>query len=65
MNFKTFIELSEASYAGNIGMMEMFKFYQIASAEQKAKMKGLILSNNKEAAWKFLQAVTGVKLQDS
>jgi hypothetical protein len=57
-------ELHEASYSGNIGMMEMFKFYQIATAEQKLHMKDLLNKQNFPAAWEFLQQVTGVKLHD-
>jgi hypothetical protein len=55
-------ELSEAAYEGNIGMMEMFKFYQVATDEEKVEMKALIGSKNFKKAWEFLQKVTGVKL---
>jgi hypothetical protein len=54
--------LSEASYPGNIGMMEMFKFYQIASEEDKKQMKELISKKLFDAAWQLLQKVTGVNL---
>jgi hypothetical protein len=54
--------LDEESYPGNIGMIEMVKFYNIATAEQKRKMKDLIASKKFDAAWDFLQQVTGVKL---
>jgi hypothetical protein len=62
MNFKDFLHLSEASYEGNIGMMEMFTFYQVASPEQKTKMKQLIFDKKMDDAWEFLQQVIGVKL---
>lgn len=62
MNFKTFLE---ATYSGNIGMMEMFKFYQVASAEQKARMKELIMGGKHKEAWDFLKQVTGVELEDA
>lgn len=62
MNFKVYLSLHEASYEGNIGMMEMFKFYQIATPEQKTQMKKLIFDKKTEAAWELLQKVTGVKL---
>lgn len=55
--------LSEASYTGNLGMMEMFKFHQIASDEQKAKMRQLIRAGKQSEAWQFLQRVTGIKLK--
>jgi hypothetical protein len=61
LTFKQFL-FFEAKYMGNIGMMEMFKFYEIASSEQKAKMKELLFNKNEEEAWKFLQQVTGMKL---
>jgi hypothetical protein len=54
--------LDEASYPGNLGMMEMFKFYQKADDEQKTKMKSLIGSKRFEEAWDFLQKVLGIKL---
>lgn len=57
--------LTEASYKGNIGMMEMFKFYQVATTEQKQKMKSLIEAGKQEEAWEFLQQVTGVKLKEA
>lgn len=56
--------LDEASYPGNIGMMEMFKFYSIATAEQKQKMKDLITKKLFDEAWNFLQLVTGTKLKN-
>jgi Spy/CpxP family protein refolding chaperone len=56
-------ELREASYTGNIGMMEMFKFHQIATPEQKAQMKKLLADRQTERAWSLLQSVTGVKLK--
>lgn len=62
MNFKDFLHLSEASYEGNIGMMEMFKFYQVATPEQKIQMKQLIFDKKMDEAWELLQQVTGVKL---
>lgn len=54
---------TEASYEGNIGAMEMFKFYQVASDKQKAVLKNLIAKGKKGLAWKLIQQVTGVKLQ--
>lgn len=65
MNFKHFLSLAEASYEGNIGMMEMFKFYQKATTEEKAKMKSLIHAGKTDEAWELLQQVTGVKLHSA
>jgi nicotinic acid mononucleotide adenylyltransferase len=54
--------MSEAAYKGNIGMMEMMKFFEVASKEQKEKLKKLIADKNQSAAWKLIQDVTGMKL---
>ena len=56
-------DITEAEYPGNIGMMEMFKFYEKATIEQKNKMKALISGKKMKEAWEFLQQVTGMKLQ--
>lgn len=61
LTFSEFL-LLEARYPGNIGMMEMIKFYQVASDEEKAKLKKLIASGRQEEVWKFLQQVTKVRL---
>ena len=54
--------IQEASYPGNIGMMEVMKFHQKATPEQKKQFK-LHMANNKHGdAWKLIQDVSGVKL---
>jgi hypothetical protein len=53
----------EASYEGNIGAMETFKFYQMATEKEKALLKLLIKKGNYKLAWYLIQKVTGVKLQ--
>lgn len=65
MLLREFYELNEASYPGNLGMMEMFKFYEKASNEQKRLMKELISKKLFDGAWELLQQVTGVKLHSS
>lgn len=50
------------SYEGNIGMMEMVKFYKVATPEQKKHMKDLIDAKHFDKGWKLLQDVTGDKL---
>lgn len=35
MRFSEYIIVQEAVYAGNVGMMEMFKFYQVADEKVK------------------------------
>ena len=42
MKLSEFVNIDEASYEGNIGMMEMFKFYQLADQNTKYLMKKLI-----------------------
>ena len=55
-------DVNEAAYTGNIGMMEMFKFYEKASESEKKTMKELITAKKMKEAWDFLQKVTGVSL---
>ena len=62
MRLQEIKQLDEASYPGNIGMMEMCKFYQIASNEQKMEMKKLIAKELFDKCWELLEKVTGVKL---
>lgn len=52
----------EAYYKGNIGVMEMVKFYQKADPEEKIKMKKLIADKKYDEAWEFLQQVTNTAL---
>jgi hypothetical protein len=59
------IVLIETPYKGNIGMMEMFKFYQMATVSEKSKMKQFLDAKNFDDAWKFLQEITGVKLEST
>lgn len=54
---------NEASYPGNIGMMEMYKFKQIASPEMWEKLKKLIALGKQKAAWDLMQKVTGTQLK--
>ena len=54
--------IQEAAYKGNLGMMEMMKFFEVATAEEKAKLKKLIADKNQTAAFKLIQDVTGMKL---
>lgn len=55
-------EVNEAAYEGNIGAMEMMKFFQKATPGQKAELKKLIADKKKKEAWQMVQQVTGVKL---
>jgi hypothetical protein len=62
---KTLEQLSEASYVGNIGMMELVKFYSKASPKDKSMLQSLILHKKNKEAWSLVQDVTGVKLHKS
>lgn len=59
--FKTLI--IEASYAGNLGLMELLKFHQLATKEQSDEVKELIAKNRHIDAWAIVQNVSGTKLQ--
>lgn len=57
-------QFDEASYPGNLGMMEMIKFFQIATPELKNLMKKLIAEKKNDEAWELLQKVLNVKLYE-
>jgi len=54
--------LSEASYPGNIGAMEVFQFYRTASPEEKQEFDQYLDQNDYDHAWELIQDVTGVEL---
>lgn len=62
LTFKEYKELAEASYSGNIGIMELVKFYNKATPDLIKKVKELIAKKDNDAAWEIIQRVTGVKL---
>lgn len=62
---QTLNELNEAAYVGNIGVMELVKFYEKASQKQRDMLKSFIKNKNNKEAWKLVQDVTGVKLHKS
>ena len=53
----------EASYDGNIGAMEVFKFMNTASSFEKDLLKKLIAQKAYAKAWALVQGVTGTKLK--
>jgi len=55
--------VAEASYPGNIGMMEVAKFFNMATPKEKIKFERLMNMGEKSKAWQLIQQVTGVKLQ--
>lgn len=54
--------VGEASYEGNIGAMEVFKFMQKATDFEKKLLQKLITEKNYSRAWALVQGVTGTKL---
>ena len=62
---QTLKQMNEATYQGNIGVMELFKFHQKASQKQKDVLQSHIKSKKHKEAWKLVQDVTGVKLHKS
>jgi hypothetical protein len=54
---------TEATYPGNIGMMEVSKFFNIATPEEKIKFKQLKDAGETSKAWRLIQQVISVKLQ--
>ena len=52
----------EAAYPGNVGIMELAKFYQMATEEQVSKFKKLMSAKQLSEAWQLIQKVVGVKL---
>lgn len=58
-------QLNETGYVGNIGIMELVKFQQKASPEQKKMLQSLISKEKVKEAWKLVQDVTGMKLHKS
>lgn len=58
-------EILEASYQGNVGIMELVKFHQKANDEQKKQLKDHMQNNRHELAWKLVQDVTKTKLHSS
>lgn len=55
--------VGEASYPGNIGIMELTKFFQTATDKEKDLFQTLLEKGKKGLAWKLIQDSVGVKLQ--
>ena len=57
------LTVSESTYPGNLGMVEMMKFYKVATVDQENKMNYYLDKGKFRAAWRLLQKVTGNKLK--
>lgn len=62
-SFKELVK--EAAYAGNIGIMELIKFKQKATPDQKKKFDDHVKNKRTKDAWEMVQKVTGVQLHKS
>ena len=58
------MRLGEAAYEGNLGFVEMVKFYKKASDSDKKKMEYFLNKEAWDKAWSLLKKVTGVALRD-
>jgi hypothetical protein len=65
ITFKDYLIILEASYPGNIGIMELLQFHKKATPEQKALFKQHVKNEKDEDAWNLVQNVTGVTLHSS
>jgi len=59
-SFRTYLD--EASYEGNMGAVEVMKFYQSATDSEIDKLERFIARQDWSKAWKLVQKVTGVNL---
>ena len=59
-SFRTYLD--EASYEGNMGAVEVMKFYQSATDPEIDKLERFIARQDWSKAWKLVQKVTGVNL---
>ncbi len=66
MNFKEYLaksKLFEGTYHGNIGAMEMFKFYSVASPEEKSLMDNIVEAGKWEDFKQLIYKVLGINLK--
>lgn len=54
----------EAAYEGNLGFVEMMKFYKKASGDDIKRMEVFLDKGAWQKAWDLLKKVTGVALRD-
>lgn len=52
----------ELAYKGNLGVMEVAAFYDVATNAQRKQLQTLIDAANWKEAWALIQQVTGTKL---
>ena len=57
------IQQLEASYDGNVGIMELIKFFNTAPNNLVSQVKELIKQHEDKEVWKIVQQYTNVKLK--
>lgn len=62
-NAKETPPMKEAVYANNAGIMEVFKFFEVASDAEKKQFDDLVNGGNQNAALKLVEKVLGIKFQ--
>lgn len=60
---KSFKKLFEASYFGNLGFVEMAKFFQIASKKEEEEMQKIVDREDWEEYKKLIFKVLKIKLK--
>ena len=55
-------KLFEAAYPGNLGLMELVKFYNVATDEEKATMDRIINEKDWDAFKALVHEVLGIRL---
>lgn len=64
-DYRQYSRLCEATYAGNIGIMELIKFHKTATPEHVKQLKQLISTKKNSEAWNLVQSLTNTKLDPS
>jgi hypothetical protein len=54
--------ITEASYPGNIGFVEVMNFYKKASEVEKTIFNVFMKNQDYKKAWKLVQQVVGIRL---
>jgi len=57
------IKLSELSYKGNVGIMELVEFFKRSSPSQKRRFDSLVAAKRYEEAWKMVEKILGTTLE--
>jgi hypothetical protein len=63
MGIEESMNLKELIFHNNAGVMEVFRFFEEATNEQKTEFDSLINAGNQQAAWSLIEKVLSVKFQ--